>query len=92
MLIRNTDLILFFFFLLTCCIFLSYFISFFWVILFSLLLCCTYIVDIWAVGCIMAEMVRHKILFPGRDCILELLVAVSGISCEMKMASKQSPF
>ncbi|KAK2820889.1 hypothetical protein Q5P01_023848 [Channa striata] len=24
-------------------------------------------VDIWAVGCIMAEMVRHKILFPGRD-------------------------
>lgn len=36
--------------------------------------------DIWAVGCIMAEMVRHKILFPGRDCILELLAAVSG-SC-----------
>ncbi|XP_031153756.2 mitogen-activated protein kinase 8 isoform X3 [Sander lucioperca] len=26
-------------------------------------------VDIWAVGCIMAEMVRHKILFPGRDYI-----------------------
>ncbi|MBN3312203.1 MK08B kinase, partial [Atractosteus spatula] len=24
-------------------------------------------VDIWSVGCIMAEMVRHKILFPGRD-------------------------
>lgn len=24
----------------------------------------------------MAEMVRHKILFPGRDCILELLAAV----------------
>ncbi|KAK0138264.1 Mitogen-activated protein kinase 8B [Merluccius polli] len=34
-------------------------------------------VDIWAVGCIMAEMVRHKILFPGRDCILELLAATS---------------
>uniref|UniRef100_A0A8C2FUK0 Stress-activated protein kinase JNK n=1 Tax=Cyprinus carpio TaxID=7962 RepID=A0A8C2FUK0_CYPCA len=27
-------------------------------------------VDIWSVGCIMGEMVRHKILFPGRDCIL----------------------
>uniref|UniRef100_A0A8C9TXU5 Stress-activated protein kinase JNK n=1 Tax=Scleropages formosus TaxID=113540 RepID=A0A8C9TXU5_SCLFO len=26
-------------------------------------------VDIWSVGCIMAEMVRHKILFPGRDYI-----------------------
>ncbi|MBN3311879.1 MK10 kinase, partial [Atractosteus spatula] len=24
-------------------------------------------VDIWSVGCIMGEMVRHKILFPGRD-------------------------
>lgn len=43
-------------------------------------LCCAHVVDIWAVGCIMAEMVRHKILFPGRDCILELLAAVSGIS------------
>lgn len=28
------------------------------------------IVDIWSVGCIMAEMVLHKVLFPGRDCIL----------------------
>lgn len=27
-------------------------------------------VDLWSVGCIMGEMVRHKILFPGRDCIL----------------------
>ncbi|XP_015799759.1 mitogen-activated protein kinase 8 isoform X3 [Nothobranchius furzeri] len=26
-------------------------------------------VDIWSVGCILAEMVRHKILFPGRDYI-----------------------
>ncbi|KAK2504663.1 hypothetical protein MC885_016044 [Smutsia gigantea] len=24
-------------------------------------------VDIWSVGCIMAEMVLHKVLFPGRD-------------------------
>ena len=28
------------------------------------------VVDIWSVGCIMAEMVLHKVLFPGRDCIL----------------------
>lgn len=28
------------------------------------------IVDIWSVGCILAEMVLHKVLFPGRDCIL----------------------
>ncbi|XP_032868699.1 mitogen-activated protein kinase 8 isoform X2 [Amblyraja radiata] len=26
-------------------------------------------VDLWSVGCIMGEMVRHKILFPGRDYI-----------------------
>ncbi|XP_012687697.1 mitogen-activated protein kinase 8 isoform X2 [Clupea harengus] len=26
-------------------------------------------VDIWSVGCILAEMIRHKILFPGRDYI-----------------------
>lgn len=45
-------------------------------IFFSFFLCYTYLVDIWAVGCIMAEMVRHKILFPGRDCILVLLAVV----------------
>lgn len=60
------------FVLLICCILFP--------ILFSSLLCFTHVVDIWAVGCIMAEMVRHKILFPGRDCILELFAAVSG-SC-----------
>ncbi|XP_006631833.2 mitogen-activated protein kinase 9 isoform X2 [Lepisosteus oculatus] len=26
-------------------------------------------VDLWSVGCIMAEMILHKILFPGRDYI-----------------------
>lgn len=35
--------------------------------------CSTKLVDIWSVGCILAEMVRHKILFPGRDCILGTL-------------------
>lgn len=69
-------------FLLTCSIFIYLFLFLLLLILFSLLLCCAYVVDIWAVGCIMAEMVRHKILFPGRDCILELLAAVSGSSYE----------
>lgn len=27
-------------------------------------------VDLWSVGCIMAEMISHKVLFPGKDCIL----------------------
>lgn len=46
--------------------------------------------DIWAVGCIMAEMVRHKILFPGRDCILELLAAVSGSCYETEHGTQAS--
>lgn len=28
-------------------------------------------VDIWSVGCIMAELLKGKALFPGTDCILE---------------------
>lgn len=39
-----------------------------WVLL-ALITWCL-VVDIWSVGCIMAEMVLHKVLFPGRDCIL----------------------
>lgn len=39
------------------------------------------LVDIWSVGCIMGEMVRHKILFPGRDCILVPCAAASPIIC-----------
>lgn len=27
-------------------------------------------VDIWSVGCIMAELLQGKALFPGNDCIL----------------------
>lgn len=53
-------------------------------------LCFTHVVDIWAVGCIMAEMVRHKILFPGRDCILELLAAVSGSCYETEHGTQAS--
>ncbi|XP_053088654.1 mitogen-activated protein kinase 8 isoform X4 [Pangasianodon hypophthalmus] len=36
-------------------------------------------VDIWSVGCILAEMVRHKILFPGRDCILACFTVFKGV-------------
>lgn len=28
-------------------------------------------VDIWSVGCIMAELLKGKALFPGDDCILK---------------------
>lgn len=38
------------------------------------------LVDIWSVGCIMGEMVRHKILFPGRDCILVPLASPVSVS------------
>lgn len=30
-------------------------------------------VDVWSVGCIMAEMVRGSVLFPGSDRILPLI-------------------
>ena len=33
-------------------------------------------VDIWSVGCIMAELLTSKTLFPGNDHILSLLAVV----------------
>ncbi|VEL21235.1 unnamed protein product [Protopolystoma xenopodis] len=27
-------------------------------------------IDIWSVGCILAEMLSHRVLFPGKHCIL----------------------
>ena len=33
---------------------------------------CSAVVDIWSVGCIMAELISGKPLFPGNDRILEL--------------------
>jgi serine/threonine protein kinase len=35
-------------------------------VLFSLLI--GFKVDIWAVGCILGELLRRKPLFPGKDC------------------------
>lgn len=32
------------------------------------------LVDIWSVGCIMAEMINGKTLFKGKDCILSSAV------------------
>lgn len=33
---------------------------------------CFLAVDIWSVGCIMAELLKGKALFPGDDCILNI--------------------
>lgn len=49
---------------------------------FSLSFCYKQLVDIWSVGCILAEMVRHKILFPGRDCILACFAKCKGFFLE----------
>lgn len=68
----------------------SWLVAFFFRFTFPPFLCFTHVVDIWAVGCIMAEMVRHKILFPGRDCILELLAAVSGSCYETEHGTQAS--
>lgn len=29
-------------------------------------------IDVWSVGCILAEMLSGKPLFPGRDCMLSI--------------------
>uniref|UniRef100_A0A8C5X3F8 mitogen-activated protein kinase n=1 Tax=Malurus cyaneus samueli TaxID=2593467 RepID=A0A8C5X3F8_9PASS len=33
-------------------------------------------VDIWSVGCIMAELLKGKALFPGNDCILNIILKI----------------
>lgn len=32
--------------------------------------CCVPTVDIWSVGCILAEMISNRPIFPGKHCIL----------------------
>uniref|UniRef100_A0A8C5E161 mitogen-activated protein kinase n=1 Tax=Gouania willdenowi TaxID=441366 RepID=A0A8C5E161_GOUWI len=38
-------------------------------------------VDIWSVGCIMGELLKGKVLFPGTDCILPSLHESSFTTC-----------
>ena len=34
------------------------------------------LVDIWSVGCIMAELLTGKVIFPGNDCILFIYIII----------------
>ena len=46
-------------------------------------------IDVWAVGCIFAEMIGRKALFPGRDYLhqLRLIIDVVGTPSEEDLAS-----
>ena len=46
-------------------------------------------IDVWAVGCIFAEMIARKALFPGRDYLhqLRLIIDVLGTPSEEDLAS-----
>ena len=39
-------------------------------------------IDIWSVGCILAEMLSNRPLFPGKHCILNKTVVVTYFVCE----------
>lgn len=43
---------------------------FYWVLISKIIFCFIILVDIWSVGCIMAELLTGKTLFPGTDRIL----------------------
>jgi mitogen-activated protein kinase 1/3 len=49
-------------------------------------------IDVWAVGCIFAEMIGRKALFPGRDYLhqLRLIIDVLGTPSEEDLASIQN--
>jgi serine/threonine protein kinase len=44
-------------------------------------------VDIWSVGCIMAELLQGKALFPGNDCILGEQGQAGVPSCRVRVGS-----
>lgn len=41
-------------------------------------------IDVWSVGCILAEMLSGKPLFPGRDCMYPTLRNLAFNSCSCK--------
>eukprot|EP01059_Diplonema_ambulator_P008501 TRINITY_DN18139_c0_g1_i3.p1 TRINITY_DN18139_c0_g1~~TRINITY_DN18139_c0_g1_i3.p1 ORF type:complete len:372 (+),score=123.70 TRINITY_DN18139_c0_g1_i3:105-1220(+) len=49
-------------------------------------------VDMWSIGCILAELINRKPLFPGRDYInqLNIITDVLGVPCEEDMAAIKS--
>lgn len=52
-------------------------------------------IDVWSVGCILAEMLSGKPLFPGKDCTWQTPIAVLGfrslISCQFTNTMSRSP-
>ena len=44
-------------------------------------------IDIWSVGCIMAELLRHTPLFPGNDYLdqLQRIIAILGTPTEQEL-------
>ena len=49
--------------------------------------CCLVSVDMWSVGCIMAEMMTGKSLFPGTDRILSCYYLICRLSNQRKLSN-----
>lgn len=48
--------------------------------IFNLLLCfLSFAVDIWSVGCILAEMLTNRPLFPGKHCMFDFCLFVISV-------------
>ena len=39
-------------------------------------------IDIWSVGCILAEMLSNRPLFPGKHCIFEIVTNICFLACQ----------
>ncbi|MQL96213.1 hypothetical protein Taro_028885 [Colocasia esculenta] len=62
----------------------------------ELLLCCDYYgtsIDVWSVGCIFAELLGRKPIFPGTDCLnqLKLIVNILGTISEADLGFIDNP-